>query len=168
MVAAVLHLDEGAGAAVEPVDQMAGGLVHRHDVVDADTGVLAQAEIVAPRLELLGIAEDEVDLGHGGEGFRVDLGGAAGDDDAGVRIVAARLADRLAGLAHGLGRHRAGVDQDGVAHAGLLGAAAHDLGFQRVQPAAEGDGLRFAHGRGPKVLTSTRSASPTDPSIRSG
>ena len=50
VVAAVLHLDEGAGAAVEPVDQMAGGLLDRHDVVDADTWRLADAEVVALRL----------------------------------------------------------------------------------------------------------------------
>ncbi len=36
MVAAVLDLDIGAGAPVEPLDQVRCGLRHRHDVVDDD------------------------------------------------------------------------------------------------------------------------------------
>ena len=36
MIAALLHLHEGARAAVEARDQMRRGLAHRHDVVDDD------------------------------------------------------------------------------------------------------------------------------------
>ena len=36
VVAAVLDLDEGAGPAVHPHHEMAGGLAHGHDVVDAN------------------------------------------------------------------------------------------------------------------------------------
>ena len=54
-------------------------------------------------------------------------------------MLAARLADRLARLAHGFGGDGAGVDEDGVAEAGFARRGAHDLGFQRIQPAAEGD-----------------------------
>jgi hypothetical protein len=37
VVAALLDLDEGAGAALEAPDQVPCGLAHRHDVVDQDT-----------------------------------------------------------------------------------------------------------------------------------
>jgi hypothetical protein len=59
---------------------------------------------------LLGIADDMVDLGHRGEGLGFGLGGAAGHDDPGGRVLAPQPADVLPRLAHGLGRHRAGVD----------------------------------------------------------
>ena len=36
MVAAILHLDDGAGAALDRVDHVAGGLGDAHDVVHAD------------------------------------------------------------------------------------------------------------------------------------
>ncbi len=42
VVAAVLHLDEGAGAAAEAVDEMAGGLAHRHDVGHRDVPLRRQ------------------------------------------------------------------------------------------------------------------------------
>ena len=35
MVAALLHLDESAGAALETVDEMRRGLGQRHDVADS-------------------------------------------------------------------------------------------------------------------------------------
>ena len=54
-------------------------------------------------------------------------------------MLAPRPADRLPRLAHGLGGDGAGVDEDGVGEPGLGGRAPHDLGFQRVQPAAEGE-----------------------------
>ena len=41
VVAAVLHLDEGPGPAVHAFDEMQRRLAHRHDVVDADAGVVA-------------------------------------------------------------------------------------------------------------------------------
>ena len=69
----------------------------------------------------------------------VQLHGAAGDDDARARPFARRAADRLARLAFGLGRHRAGVDDHRVVQAG--GVAAHHLAFVGVQAAAEGEDL---------------------------
>ena len=44
MVAAVLHLHEGARAAFDAVDEMRGGLRHRHDVVDDDLFLGRDAE----------------------------------------------------------------------------------------------------------------------------
>ncbi len=70
-------------------------------------------------LHLFGIADHGIDLGHRGEGLGLGLGGAAGDDQLGVRVVAAQLADFLPGLAHRLGRHGAGVDDHRVFHARL-------------------------------------------------
>ena len=134
VVAAVLHLHEGARPAAQPVDQVKGGLAHGHDVVDADL----LAAIRAPRaavqvsaLRLLVVADDERHLRHGRETLRLDLRRAAGDDDAGIRPVAGDPADRLPGLPRRLGRHRAGVDDDEAAVAGGLGVALHRLRFGR-------------------------------------
>ena len=56
-------------------------------------------------------------------------------------MLAASPADRLARLALGLGGDGAGVDDDGAVEPGRGRGAANDLGFERVQPAAEGDDL---------------------------
>ena len=62
-----------------------------------------------------------VDLGHGGEAGGLDLRGAAGDDDARLGLLARAPADRLAGLALGLGGDGAGVDHHGVGEPGRGG-----------------------------------------------
>ena len=112
MVAAVLHLHEGARAAVDAVDQMRRGVLHRHDVADGDFSPRMVEAAPDCAIELFVVAEDAIDLGHVGEGLRLGLRRAAGDDDARSRLLAADLADGLARLAHGLGGHRAGVDDD--------------------------------------------------------
>ena len=113
MVAAVLDLHEGAGAPLDGVDHVAGGLAHREDVVDARLLGVVDAEIrqraIGVSLQFLLIAKHEIDLVHGNEILRLGLRGAASDDDAGGRVFAAGFPDRLLGLAHRLGRHRAGV-----------------------------------------------------------
>ena len=94
MVAAVLDLHIGAGLGAEAIDQMARRLLHRHDVVDLDPlGIAAAETLEGPRFGLLAIADDVIHLVHGGEAGRIDLRGAAGDHDLGVRILAARLAE---------------------------------------------------------------------------
>jgi hypothetical protein len=50
------------------------------------------------RAHLLGVADDEVDLRHVAEGLGLRLRGAAGDDELGVRVRAAELADFLRAL----------------------------------------------------------------------
>ena len=45
MVAAILHLQEGAGLAFEMIHHLGRGLAHAHDVVDADALAPADAEI---------------------------------------------------------------------------------------------------------------------------
>ena len=77
MIAALLHLEKGAGAALEAVDEMRA----RSPSSGMPTDGWRAAREVALRLELGPIAEDEVDLGHRGIALRGDLGGAAGDDD---------------------------------------------------------------------------------------
>ena len=113
MIAAVLHLHIGARAGAEAVDQMARRFRDRHDVVDLHPLSLTH-EIsghVGPgcSLHLFGIADHPVNLGHGGKGFRLGLGGAAGHDQRGIGVLPAQAADVLARLAHRLGCHGAGV-----------------------------------------------------------
>lgn len=134
------------------VDQVQGLFAHRHDVVDRDLLAGSDAEIGPARqglaglapglgLHLLVIADDPVDLRHGGEDLGLGLRGAAGDDDAGGRVFALQPADRLPRLASRLAGDRAGVDDDGLGQPGLGGEPLHDLGFRGVEPAAEGDDL---------------------------
>jgi hypothetical protein len=97
VVAAVLDLHEGAGAALEAVHEMQRGLADLHDVVDAHLLGPRQAEIGRPafRRELLGIAEHAVHLRHGGEALGLDLRRAARDDDPHVRPLAPGLRTRI-------------------------------------------------------------------------
>lgn len=169
MVAAVLHLDVGAGAILQPVDQVAGGLAHSIDVVDAHPAQFGLRQVGARRA-FLGVAQDQVHLGHAGEGRGVDLGGAASDDEPGARPFAARLADRLAGLRHGFGGDGAGVEDDGVGQAVLGRPPADDLALVGVQAAAESDdvyvcggdvGCVRGHGSSPWKSTARRLAGPS-------
>ncbi len=133
VVAAILHLHEGAGVPVygvgRPVDEVRRGLAHRHDVADEDLLLGLNAEVERRMVEclprrrpargrqLLLIAEHAVDLGHAGEAGRLGLRGAAGDDDAALRVLALQPADRLARLLHRLAGDGAGVDDDGALQA---------------------------------------------------
>ena len=105
------------------------------------TALAPASERPALRPQLLRVAEDAVDAGHGGQRRRVDLRGAAGDDDAGAGLLAARPADRLARLALGLGGDGAGVDDDGVGQPGRGGVGRASPRFVGVEPAAEGEDL---------------------------
>ena len=105
MIAAILHLQKGAGLAVETIHHLARGLPHAHDVVDADFLRDAHAEIgIGLCLELFLIAKHRVHFRHRGKGLRFGLGGAAGDQDAHVWLLALQPADRLARLAHRFAR----------------------------------------------------------------
>ena len=118
MIAAVLHLDKGAGAAGETFDQMRGGFFDRHDVVDDRLRCIAKVKRgarVLPhrRVEFLAIAENAI--GHRDKSLRLGLRSAAGDDDLGLRPVAAERADGLPRLADRFRRHRAGIDHHRIA-----------------------------------------------------
>ena len=141
MVAAVLNLNIGAVAA-KAVDQVASGFADRHDVIDLHFfGDANQVRHGNPgpgrRLHLFVVADDSGHLGHLGKGFRLGLGGAAGDDDRGTGIFAVQTADFLLGFAHSLGRDGAGVDDHSILQTGGGGHFPHRLGFISVQAAAQ-------------------------------
>src|SRR3546814_12351968 len=75
---ALLHLHEGAGALGEAGDELRRRLLHRHDVVHRHARRASVEERV--RAQLLLVAEDAVDLGHGGAACGIDLRRPAGDD----------------------------------------------------------------------------------------
>src|SRR5512146_1809935 len=93
VVAALLRLDKGARAVLETVDEMRGGFFERHDVADGDP---RRARAVALGFELLRIAENQIDLFHRRVALRVDLCGAACDDESRFGVLATGAADRLA------------------------------------------------------------------------
>ena len=146
MIAAILDLHGGAGAALDAVDQMQGGFTRRHDVIDDDLLLRGDAENITRKvlalkgrarispgrdLEFLGIADHAIDFRHGGEGRGLGLRRAAGDHDARLRPFAAKPADGLARLPHRFRRHRAGIYHHRVVETGFAGLAPHDFGFMR-------------------------------------
>jgi hypothetical protein len=148
MIAAVLDLHIGTRARAEAFDQVRGGLLDRHDVVDHDPLAALDAEAgEGPGFELLLIADDVIDFLHRREARRIDLRRAAGDDDLGLGAFAARPPDRLPGLAHRLAGHRASIDDHRAGKPGGARMLAHDFGLIGVEPAAEGDDLKVGHWR---------------------
>src|SRR5262249_20838292 len=83
------------------------------------------------------IADDVINLYHGGKTLRIDLRGAAGHDDLGVRVLAPRLANGLTSLAHALLCDGASVDDHRRAEGGVGGMLAHDFGLVSSEPARE-------------------------------
>src|SRR4029453_4903258 len=87
------------------------------------------------------------------ECLRIELGGAASDEDFRARAPAMGMADCLARLAHRLIGDGAAVDDDPVAASGRV--SRDRVAFGEVEPAAEGDRLD-AHVR------ASRSSSPSN------
>ena len=111
VITAGLHLNIGAGAAVQPVHEMTGDLADRHDVIHLHlVPATNDGGLEGFRPQLLGIAKHLIHLGHLRELLGIDLGGAAGDDHAGIGALALHPADGLARLTHGFVGDRAGVD----------------------------------------------------------
>jgi len=148
MVAAILYRHEGAHAAFASVDRIGVRFAHRHDVADLDLLVIDPEVTGTPglRTELFLVAQDRGDLGHVGKAPGLDLRCATRDHDARAGALAPDTPHALLRLPHRFCRHRAGVDDDGVAQAGRDRRAADDLRFEGVEPAAEGDDIN-AHGR---------------------
>ena len=67
---------------------------------------------------LVAVADDGVDCGEGGEFLGGALGVAAGDDDAGVGVLAADAAEVRAGLAVGFGGDAACIYNDNIGRRG--------------------------------------------------
>ena len=105
VVAAVLHLHEGARVTFDAIDEMRGRLRHHHDVVDDDLLLGRDAEgrarqhvpVRAPDLcaELLLVAQDQGHLGHVREAGGLGLRRATRDHDARRRPLALEPADGL-------------------------------------------------------------------------
>ena len=149
MIAAVLHLHEGARqAALETVDQMRRHLLHRHDVGDRDlvaaryrsrmSNAARASRQASPRiLSSLPSTRSTSAMSANIVGLR--LRRAAGDDDARVGALPLQPADRLPRLRHRLVGDGAAVDDDGIGKPGALRLAADHFGFEGIEAAAEGD-----------------------------
>ena len=137
MIAAILNLQIGARPRPEARNQMVRGLAHRLDVGHLNARRLASSQrAIGGPIELFGIADHVIDLSHGRKFIRRDLRAAARHHDRGVRALASRLADRLAGLAQRLTRHRATVDDERILELRARRQLADGLALIGVQPAS--------------------------------
>ena len=137
VVASLLYLKKAACVPGKGVQHMGRGFAYLHHVADNHRRVALGKRLPGRRGQLVVIADHMVDLGHGIPIVGGDLRGASGNDDPGIGILAARAANSLAGLALGLGRHSAGIEDDRVVQAGAGGLITNNLGFPDIQPAAE-------------------------------
>ena len=138
MVAAVLHLQEGARMALDNVHRVPCVPFHRHDVADGDTRAVVGPRICpCSRVELFLVADDAVDLRHGRERAWLGLRRAAGDHDARIGPLALDAPDGLARLPHRFGGNSAGIYHHRVVETGRRAPDHFRLGD--VEPAAEGD-----------------------------
>ena len=135
VVTALLHPDKGPAAAVEARHQMARQLLHRHDVVNQDLAIHGRHE-VGP-VQLFPVAQNPIHLVHGGECARLQLRRATGYHDGGAGLLPPCLADGLPSLAHRFGCDGAGVDDDCVLQAGIMGLIAHHFRLIGIQAAAK-------------------------------
>ncbi|MNZ68772.1 hypothetical protein D3C78_870470 [compost metagenome] len=149
MIAAILYLNEGAHMPVYVFHHLRRCRLDAHDVVDAQLFFRRDAEIrqraIGGAFQLFLIAQHRIHLGHFGKGLFFRLCGAAGNNDACMRIVAPCAADGLARLTHRLARHGAGIDQHGIVEPGFFGLRPHHFRFIGVETAAEGYDLDATH-----------------------
>ena len=150
MVAAVLHLDEGACTAFEPIDEMRGRFPDGHDIVDPDLLFRRNGGPRAPgstlrlphaRAELLLVAQHQGDLRHGCESARLDLRSATRHHDLRIGSPAPDPANRLPGLPHRFGGYGTGIDHHRISEARRLRVRTNDFGFLRIEAAAESDNV---------------------------
>ena len=102
----------------------------------------------SPR-ELLGIADHQIDLGHGREQACGSICAAQPVTMMRAPGAAPRPANGLPRLAHRLGRHRAGVEDHGVGKPASAARQRRRLRLIGIEPAAEGDHLQVAHAPAP-------------------
>src|SRR5579862_4837320 len=143
---------------------MRGRLPDRHDVVDDGFRRIVEVQRgtrLQPRraIELLGIAQNLIGLGHGGKCLRLGLRRAAGDDDPGLRALTPQRTDCLPRLAHRLRSNGASIDHNRIAITGALRLVANHLGFGGIQPAPKGDDID-AHHAAPAPANSAASKRP--------
>ena len=170
MVAAILHLHEGACAAFEMLSEMRGSLAHSHDIGDTHAfgigmGITQGAPCVGLRLFL--IADDTVDLRHGRKHRWIDLRGAACHNDARFRMLALHAPDRLARLSHCLAGDGTSVDDGEMTMPRFFSRFLHRFGFSDVETATESEEIN-AHQAVSKIAGSNwpECSSSTGPVIR--
>ena len=151
VIAAILNLNIGARPRAKAVNQMVGGLGDRHDVIDAQlfgfADVIGRKFRPGARVHLARIAQNNVDLRHGGKAFGVGLRGTTRHDQPRIGVGPPLRANILACLAHGLGRDRAGIHDHRIRHAMMVGQFSHGLCLIGVQTTAMiGKDGRFSHG----------------------
>ena len=114
MIATVLHLNKCARVTFEMVDRMRPHRLYRHDVGHGNfLGRRPGAGI-----EFFFVADDTVDLRHGGKCLCFGLRGTTRDSDVRAGLLAPDPADHLPGLPHRFAGHRAGVHHDHVVMTG--------------------------------------------------
>ena len=116
MVAALLDLYDGPRSSFKTGDKMGRGFRYAHYVIYPDLCLAGYRPGYGPglRLQLLLVADDPADLLHRRIGIRIDLGGAAGDNNFSLGIGPAGLADCLSGLALGFLGDGTGIDDDHI------------------------------------------------------
>src|SRR5690606_30119753 len=126
-------------------------VLHRHERAGpgrtAPHAVAAGIRVVASRVELGGVRNQPVDLGHGDKLVALDVGCAAGYQQARFGPGAADLADRLARLSYRLCGYRAAVDDHDVALVGQH--PPNRFAFGNVQPATQRNDFG-AHAKSPQ------------------
>ena len=154
MITALLNLQETARMRAEGVEHVRRRFADLHDVADNDRFASAGNGLPTCRDQLVMIADDVIDFVHRLPSFRCNLCGAAGDNNPCVGIVTPRAADRLSGLPFGLGRHGAGIEDDGVVETSRGGLVQNNLRFPDVQPAAKALHARCIPSRHAAIPTS--------------
>ena len=74
-----------------------------------------RSNIPGARIEFADIGDQAINLGHRGQRSTFHFGCAAGYQQPRIGPLAPGAADRLTGLAHGFGSHRAGIDHNQIA-----------------------------------------------------
>ena len=142
MVAAVLHLHEGARVALDAVDQRAARIAVT--AMMSLTRLISAAEPCAPRLAASNFSSLPSTRSTSGMAANVCGSVCAAQPVTTIcapRLLALQPADRLPRLPHGFRRHRAGVDDDRVVETGARRLRADHFRLVGVEPAAEGDDL---------------------------
>ena len=107
-------------------------IVHAHALAERFQAVGARSAFQA-------VAQNHVNLGHPGEGFRIDLRRAAGDDDPGVRSIPAHAPNGLPRLTHRLPGNRTSIDDHSILETVLARPRQSLITLIRIQSTPEGD-----------------------------
>src|SRR5262249_36872699 len=135
MIASILHLDECARPSFDAVDRVRSHRFDRHNVRYGDL----VGRNPGSGVEFFLVADNAVDLRHGGKIRSLCLGSTPGHDNALVRLFALEAADCLPRLAHCLTGDSTGVDDSGLIETGRSRFAPDCFRFIGVQATTECD-----------------------------